>query len=63
MEYPWVRVVLFTIFAIYDIGMALYYSYVMELPTNVSRDFMHQELIGFLFLFIFFCILYLKFVH
>lgn len=39
MEYPWIRVVLFTIFAIYDIGMALYYSYVMELPTNVSRRF------------------------
>ncbi|ODN00804.1 Rhomboid-related protein 3 [Orchesella cincta] len=36
MEYPWVRVVLFGVFAAYDVGMALYYSYVMELSTSVG---------------------------
>jgi hypothetical protein len=38
MERPWIRVLLFTAYASFDIGVALYHSYILGLDTNVRYE-------------------------
>jgi len=45
MKYPEIRVALFSVFTLFDIGMALYYNYIEGIETHVS--FFH--LFGFMF--------------